>query len=283
MSTFVVLTLSFLTSIAVLALLSLGLAVVFTTRGIINLAHGEFVMIGAFTAVTLTHAGLPFVFSLIASAVVVGAFGWLLEISLVRRLDQRPTDCMLATWGVSLIVTQVAVLVFGTSPEGISIPLGSAQLGTFTIGLYNLVLIAVATASIVALALLLRRSRVGLFVRATGQSEVDASGLGVDTGRVRTLAFAGAAAFTGFAGGLLAPFLGVSPTMGTTFIAKAFMTVIVGGTDAVIGTAAASFTLGGAENILSTWYSPLIGQLGLLLLAVVIVRFAPRGLTGGRR
>jgi branched-subunit amino acid ABC-type transport system permease component len=279
----VVLTVSFLTGISVLALLSLGLAVVFTTRGIINLAHGEFVMMGAFTTVTLTRSGVPFVIALLAAAALLAVFGWVLEVTLVRRLDGRPTDCMLATWGVSLIVTQVAVLLFGTTPEGLSIPLGSIQVGAYTVAVYNLVLIAAAVVSIVVLALVLRRTSTGLFIRAAAQSEIDARTLGVDTRRVRTIAFTGAAAFTGFTGGLLAPFLGVSPTMGATFIAKAFMTVMVGGANAVVGTAAASFTLGGTDNILSTWQSPLVGTLALLLIAVVIVRFMPRGLTGGRR
>ncbi|MFC4946579.1 branched-chain amino acid ABC transporter permease [Pseudonocardia sp. GCM10023141] len=284
MADVVVLTVSFVTGISVLALLSLGLAVVFTTRGIINLAHGEFVMMGAFTTVTLTRSGVPFVIALLVAAALLAVFGWVLEVTLVRRLDGRPTDCMLATWGVSLIVTQVAVLLFGTTSEGLSIPLGSIQVGAaYTVGVYNLVLIAAAVVSIVVLALVLRRTRTGLFIRAAAQSEIDARTLGVDTRRVRTIAFTSAAAFTGFAGGLLAPFLGVSPTMGATFIAKAFMTVMVGGANAVVGTAAASFALGGTDNILSTWQSPLVGTLALLLIAVVIVRFMPRGLTGGRR
>lgn len=283
MTHLVVLLVSLLTSVAVLGLLSLGLAIVYTTRGVINLAHGEFVMLGAYTAVTMTNRGVPFVVTLLAAAILVACMAGVIDVTLIRRLDQRPTDCMLATWGVSLILAQVVVLVFGTTTEGLSIPLGSLSLGTYTVSTYSLVLIGSFAISLILLTLSLRRSRLGLFIRAASQSEVDANGLGVNTRRVKTLAFAGSGAFTGFAGGLLAPFLGVSPNMGQNFIAEAFMTVIVGGPDAVIGTAAAALTLGGTDNILSTWHSPLVGQLGLLLLAIIVVRFAPRGLTGHRR
>lgn len=283
MAHLLVLTVSFLTSVAVLGLLALGLAVVFTTRGIINLAHGEFIMVGAYTALKLTKAGLPFVVALLIAAAAVAVLGLLLDLLLIRRLDERPTDCMLATWGVSLILAQAAVLLFGTTTEGLPIPLGSAKVGEYTISLYNLVLIAVAVVSLGVLAVAFRRTRIGLFIRATAQSDVDARTLGVDTRRVRTIAFTASAAFTGFAGGLLAPFLGVAPSMGQTFIAKAFMTVIVGGGDAVLGTAAAALTLGGTDNVLSTWQSPLVGQIGLLVVATLIVRFAPRGLTGRSR
>jgi branched-chain amino acid transport system permease protein len=267
------------TNISVLLLLALGLAIVYGVRGIINLAHGEFVMLGAYIALRLNAHQIPFVLAVPLGAVAVGTLGLVVERLLIRRLYDRLTDCMLATWGLSLILVQLVVLQYGTTTTGLPFPLGSVGIGRYSVATYDLVIIALAAAALAAIFLLMRRTSFGLLARATARSTGMAEALGVDTARIDMFTFAAGSAAAGFAGALLSPFLGVSPTMGQNFIAKAFMTVLVGGADYVLGTVGAASLLGGFEAALAHWLAPVIGQVGLLLLAIVIVRFRPNGLT----
>jgi urea transport system permease protein len=268
-----------LTSVAVLLLLSLGLAVVFGMRRIINLAHGEFVMLGAYTALELTRQGVPFALTVPVAALALGAFGAGLERILIRRLYDRLVDCMLATWGLGLILIQAVTLTFGTTTTGLRIPLGSVTVGGDAIAVYDLVIIVVAALTLTATVALLAGTRLGLLMRATARSRSMAEALGVDTARMDMLTFALGAALAGVAGATLAPFLGIAPTMGQGFIADAFMTVIVGGATFLVGVPVASGVLGGVENVLSTNLSPVMGSVGLLLAAILIVRVRPGGLT----
>jgi urea transport system permease protein len=268
-----------LTAVAVLLLLSLGLGVVFGMRRIINLAHGEFVMLGAYAALELTRQGVPFGVTVPIAAVLLGALGAGLERVLIRRLYDRLIDCMLATWGLSLILIQTVTLVFGTTTTGLRIPLGSVTVGGDAIAVYDLVIVGVAGLTLVATIWLLVGTRLGLLMRATARSRPVAQALGVNTARMDTLTFALGAALAGLAGAVLAPFLGIAPTMGQGFIAEAFMTVIVGGGSFLVGVPAASGLFGGIENALSTAFSPVIGEVGLLAAAIIIVRILPGGLT----
>ena len=267
------------TSISLLLLLSLGLAIVFGMRGIINLAHGEFVMLGAYGAIQLDTNHVPFVLAIPLAAAGVGALGLVVERFLIRRLYDRLMDCMLATWGLSLILVQLVTLRYGATITGMPIPLGSLAVGRYTVLNYDLVLVGAAVAALASVFLVMRRTRYGLLARATARSTAMAESLGVDTSRIDMLTFTLGSATAGFAGALLAPFLGVSPTMGQNFIAEAFMTVIVGGADFIVGTAGAAALLGGVEGSLASWLTPVLGQVGLLLLAIVIVRLRPNGLT----
>ncbi len=274
---------SLLTSVAVLLLLSIGLAVIFGMRGIINLAHGEFVMVGAYAAVRLTQAHVPFALSVLLAGLMVAVLGVVVERLVIRRLYDRPLDCMLATFGLSLILVQVVTMLYGATTPGLGIPLGNIKIGSYTIGMYNLLLIVAAVLAVALVALWLKGTAFGLRARAVATSSGMAAALGTNTSLVDTGTFAVGSAFAGLAGGLLAPFLGVSPSMGQGFIGEVFMTVLVGGGNFLAGTPAAAGILGGTKNILSTNLSPVLGQAGLLLLAMVIVRFLPRGLARGLR
>ena len=271
------------TNVSVLLLLSLGLGVIFGMRGIINLAHGEFVMLGAYLTLTLTRAHFPLAVAVPVAAALVGVFGIAIERLVIQWLYDRLADCMIATWGLSLILTQAVVLIYGTTTEGIPTPLGSVQVGVFSFAVYNLLLIGLAALALLATLLVMRRTRYGLLARATTQSSTMAAGLGVNTAAVNMWAFGFGSLLSGFAGAVLAPFLGVAPTLGQNVIAKVFMTVIVGGPDFIVGTASAAGALGTVENVFSTTISPVIGQVALLLVAIVIVRVRPLGLTGGRQ
>ncbi len=271
--------LSFLSEIAVLVLISLGLAVLFGMMGIINFAHGEFLMFGAFGTLAGVRAGLPLALAMVASSAAVGAFGWLVERLLIRHLYGRLEDSMLATWGLSLIMSQGAVLVFGASTRGIATPGGSLDVGGYSIAWYSLVLVLAALVLLAAVYLVFTRTRYGVMARAAVQRPQMAAALGIDAGRVNALTFALGSALAGAAGALLAPVVGVMPSMGQAYIARAFMTVVVGGPGVISGTAAASLLLGGVENVVSYLSTPFFGQATLLLVAVLVVRLMPRGIS----
>lgn len=271
---------SALTNISVLVLLSMGLAVVFGTRGIINLAHGEFVMLGAYVTLRLTVAhGWPFVAAIVVATIALGLFGLAVERLIVRWLYGRIFDCMLATWGLSLILIQLVTNVYGSSVPGMAIPLGGFQIGRYTQSIYSAVLIGLAVVSVGVLYVIMRRSSFGLRSRATARAPAMAEAVGIDTARVDMLTFAIGSAAAGFAGAVLAPYLGVSPTMGQNVIAQVFLTVVVGGANFMVGMPLASVLLGGTGSALSSAFNAIVGQIGLLVVAIVVIRLLPNGLT----
>jgi branched-subunit amino acid ABC-type transport system permease component len=267
-------------SIAILALVSLGLAVMFGMMGIINLAHGEFLMFGAYVTLTLTRLHMPLWLAIPLAGLVVGMLGYAVERLLIRFLYGRLADSMLATWGLSLIMAQVTVLAFGPSTQGISTPLGSVSIDGYSFSLYAFVLIGSAVLLMALVYLMFTRTRYGVMARAAVQNPAMAAAVGINPRKLNALNFAFGAALAGWAGGLLAPMVGVMPSMGEAYIARAFMTVIVGGPGIITGTASASLLLGGIENVVSYLSTPFFGQGALLIVAIIAVRLLPTGISG---
>jgi urea ABC transporter permease protein UrtB len=267
-------------SIAVLVIVSIGLAVVFGMMGIINLAHGEFLMLGAYTTLVGVRAGLYLWLAMLLAAATVGVFGLIVERLLIRHLYGRLADSMLATWGLSLIMAQGMVLIFGPSTQGIATPTGNIQIGNYSVAYYSLVLVGTAVALLAIVFWVFTRTRYGVMARAATQVPEMAAAVGINPDLVNAGTFAFGSALAGAAGALLAPLVGVMPTMGQAYIARAFMTVIVGGPGVLSGTAAASVLLGGVENIVSYLSTPFFGQGALLVLAIVLLRVLPTGLSG---
>jgi branched-chain amino acid transport system permease protein len=267
-------------SIAVLVIVSIGLAVVFGMMGIINLAHGEFLMLGAYTTLVGVRAGLYLWLAMVLAAATVGVFGLIVERLLIRHLYGRLADSMLATWGLSLIMAQGIVFIFGPSTQGIATPTGSLQIGSYSVAYYSLVLVGAAVALLAIVFWVFTRTRYGVMARAATQVPEMAAAVGINSDRVNAGTFAFGSALAGAAGALLAPLVGVMPTMGQAYIARAFMTVIVGGPGVLSGTAAASMLLGGVENVVSYLSTPFFGQGALLVLAIVLLRVLPTGLSG---
>ncbi|MDP2084941.1 MAG: branched-chain amino acid ABC transporter permease [Gemmobacter sp.] len=274
--------LQLLYGIANLALISLGLAIIFGMMRVINLAHGEFLMLGGYTVVVSTNAGVNiWVAMLILAPLVVGIIGVVVERLLIRWLYGRMVDTLLATWGLSLLLIGVITSIFGASTAStISPPLGVVRIGQYAISGYELFLIAVTALLLGAVWLTLRFTQLGLLARGTMQNAQMASALGVSTNRIYMITFGLGAAVTGLAGGLLAPITGVLPTIGATYIAKAFITVISGGASILAGTAAGSVLLGGINGIFTFLSGPTFGEVALLLTAIVLLRLMPRGITG---
>jgi urea ABC transporter permease protein UrtB len=268
-------------SVATLVIISLGLAVIFGMMRVINLAHGEFLMLGAFAALTFGRLGLGIWPSVLLAPIPVGLFGLLVERLLIRFLYGRILDTMLATWGLSLILVQAMVLIFGPATHGIGEPLGHLRLGAYSVSQYSMLMIAVAALLLALVYVLFARTPYGLMARAATQNPEMASAVGIDIGRTNMVTFAVGSALAGAGGALLAPLAGVVPSMGQAYVAQAFMTVVVGGQGVLLGTSAAAGLLGSAYSLLSFVLTPFLGQAGLLLLAIVLVRLRPRGLSAG--
>lgn len=265
---------------AFLVIACAGLAVIFGMMGVINLAHGEFIMCGAYVTAMTSKAGVPLPLAMLCGAAVAGIIGMIVERLVVRHLYQRPLDSIIATWGLSLIATQGVLIVFGSTMQGVGTPLGSTEIGGRSYSAYRLVLMAAALALLAGLYLLFYRTRFGVIARATIQKPQMARALGVDVGRIYGLTFGLGAALAGFAGAFYAPTMTMVPTMGATFMVESFVTVVVGGADIFVGAAPAAAILAAFRTILTAWYGQLFGQIGLLIAVIIVIRVMPGGLSG---
>jgi branched-chain amino acid transport system permease protein len=265
---------------AFLVLAACGLAVIFGMMGVINLAHGEFIMCGAYVTAVTTRLGMPLPLAILAGAVAAGAVGIVLERLVIRHLYGRPLDTIVATWGVSLIATQGTLVLLGSTMQGVGTPLGSFALGGLSYSVYRFVLIGAALAVLAFLYIVFNRTKFGVLARATIQVPHMAESLGVDTRRVYSLTFGLGAALAGLTGGLYAPTMTMVPTMGATFIVEAFVTVVVGGADVFLGTAPAAAVLAIVKASLTSWQGQLFGQIGLLVAVVIVIRVLPKGIAG---
>ena len=268
-------------AVASLVIISAGLAVIFGMMKVINLAHGEFMMLGAYATIVAHKAGLNLWLAMfLVAPVAVGLIGVVLERLVIRRLYGRMVDTMLATWGLSLLLVGIVTSIAGNTTAGVSAPLGSFKIGAYSVSSYTLVIIAVAVVLALVIRWVLLRTAWGLIARGTMQKPDMANALGISPTRVYSVTFAVGAALSGLAGALLAPLTGVVPTMGGAFIAKAFITVIGGGPAILAGLVGAS-TLFGTINQLATFVTtPVFGEVALLFAAIVMLRLLPQGITG---
>jgi branched-chain amino acid transport system permease protein len=264
-----------------LALVSIGLAVIFGMMRVINLAHGEFIMLGGFAAIFSVQAGINiWIAMLVVAPLSVACLGIVIERLIMRHLYGRMVDTMLASWGLSLLLIGLATTLFGNRVVGIAAPVGSFKVGAYSLGGYDFVLVGVSALVFLTGYGLLRFTRIGLVARATMQNREMASSLGIEPARVYAVTFAVGAGLSGLAGGLLAPLSGVVPTMGVAYVAKAFITVITGGASVIAGTALSSALLGSINTVTTFLTTPVIGDVALLLAATIFLRLLPTGITG---
>jgi branched-subunit amino acid ABC-type transport system permease component len=268
-------------AIASLALISIGLAIIFGMMRVINLAHGEFLMLGGYAAIVATNHGISIWISmLVVAPVVVGLIGIVVERVIIRFLYGRMIDTMLATWGLSLFLVGLTTVIFGNTTVGISAPLGSFQIGAYRTSAYTLFVIAAAAVILFGVFAVMRFTRLGLIARGTMQNANMAAALGVNPPRVYAVTFGIGAALSGLAGGVLAPVSGVFPTIGVAYVAKSFITVIGGGAAILAGTASASALFGAINQVATYVTTPVFGEVALLAAAIVLIRLLPQGITG---
>jgi len=268
-------------AIASLALMSVGLAIIFGMMKVINLAHGEFLMLGGYAAIEANRLGLSiWIAMLVVAPIVVGAIGIIIERTIIRWLYGRMIDTMLATWGLSLFLVGLTTAVFGNTTVGLSAPLGSFEIGQYRTSAYTLFVIGVAVVVLGGVLAVLRFTKLGLIARGTMQNANMAAALGVNPSRVYSITFGVGAALTGLAGAVVAPVSGIFPTIGAAYVAKCFITVIGGGASIVMGATAASILFGAVNQIATYVTTPVFGEVALLAAAIVLIRLLPQGITG---
>lgn len=270
----------FMDSFAFLILSAIGLAIIFGMMRIINLAHGEFIMLGAYITTLSTAAGIPLPLAIILGSVGVGGFGLIVDRLVIRHLYGRPLDSVVATWGISLIMSQGVLILMGPSLQGMSSPLGSFVVGDISYSWYRLVLVLIACLLLILMYWVFMHTKFGLRSRATMQNEEIASSLGTNTTRMYTVTFIVGSMFAGLAGGLYAPTMSIGPTFGSGFLMESFVTVIVGGANPLIGTVVSGGALGVVNSGLSYVFGTFIGRVGLLIVAILFIRLWPSGFSG---
>jgi len=269
----------FADSFAFLVLCAAGLAIIFGMMGVINLAHGEFIMLGAYATAISAHLGIPLPLAMACGTVAAAGAGIILERLVIRHLYGRPLDSIIATWAISLIASQGMLIIAGPTIPGIATPLGSFAIGNLTFSTYRILLVGAALCVLGSLYYLFVHTRYGIYARATIQAPDMARALGLNTDIVYCATFGLGAGLAGLAGALYAPTMTLVPTMGAGFVIPAFITVIVGGGDVLTGTAPAAGILGIAQSALTFKYGTLIGQVGLLLAVILAIRVLPRGIS----
>jgi len=265
-------------NLAFLLFASLGLIVILGMINIINLAHGEFIMLGAYTFTFSYHAGMPFLLALVVATLAVGLFGMVVERLAIRRFYGDKLIALVATFGLSLILSQGTLLLFGPSEKSVPLPLGGFSYGPFSYSVYFLLLPVAALALIAALGLFFYRTRLGMEMRATMQNPEMARALGVRVDFIYSLTFGLGAGLAGLTGALYAPTTTVVPLFGQSFIAPAFITVVIGGgVNPLLG----ALSSGGFLSVITTPLSSAIGtyaaRIGLMLAALIIIRLLPDG------
>jgi branched-chain amino acid transport system permease protein/urea transport system permease protein len=269
---------------AILGLVAIGLAVIFGVRGVINLAHGELFVLGAYTTVWFDARGMSMWFGVVASPFVVGAIGWLLEAAVVRRLYTRPLDTLVATFGLSIIIRETIKLTFGKGSRNIPLPMSGQVdvLGT-AYPQYRLFLTATSAIILGAVAWLAVRTDIGVKVRAVIQRRSMAEAMGINSRRIDQGIFVMGAALAGFAGALMAPLITLNPEVGPTFLARSFLVVILGGIGSVLAAIGGAIVVGLGEGIISSYIRPVYAQMMLFVAAIVVLCVRPTGLFSRRR
>jgi urea transport system permease protein len=276
---------------SILLLAALGLAITYGLMGVINMAHGELIMIGAYATYVvqnLFRAYLPGAFDFYLLAALPAAFiasaatGMVMERTVIRFLYGRPLETLLATWGISLILIQAVRTIFGAQNVQVENPAwmsGGVELFSNLVLPYSrIVIIGFAAAVVMLIALLLTRTRLGLFVRGVTQNRSMADALGVPTGRVDTYAFGLGSGIAGLAGCALSQIGNVGPDLGQSYIVDSFMVVVLGGVGQLAGTVYAAMGLGIANKFLEAWSGAVLAKIALLVFIIVFIQKRPQGL-----
>jgi urea transport system permease protein len=275
---------------SVLLLAAIGLAITFGVMGVINMAHGEMVMLGAYTTFVVqelirsTHPAL-FDYSLFLAVplafCVAGLVGILIERGVIRFLYGRPLETLLATWGLSLILQQAVRTVFGPTNREVGNPSwmsGAFELGGLTITYNRMWIIAFTLAVFFLLLAILRFTRLGLEMRAVTQNRSMAANMGIRTGRIDALTFGLGSGVAGIAGVALSQIDNVSPNLGQSYIIDSFLVVVFGGVGNLWGTLVGAFTLGIANKFMEPVAGAVLGKILILVLIILFIQKRPRGL-----
>ncbi len=268
-------------AVASLILISAGLAIVFGMMKVINLAHGEFMMMGGYATITAVNLGINiYIAMLVIAPIVVGLIGLVVERLVIRHLYGRLVDTMLATWGLSLFFVGIVTMIFGNTTTGISTPIPGISIGDYQINGYNFFIVIISILLVLLIYFVLKGTRLGLIARGTMQRSDMAAALGYSPDRIYMATFFVGSALSGLAGAVLAPLVGLVPSSGGAYIAKAFITVISGGPSVIAGLISSGGFFGVVNQFFTFAISPVVGEVALLVSAVILLRLLPQGVTG---
>lgn len=269
--------------LATLALTTLGLAVVFGLLGVMNMAHGEFVMLGAYSVVTVQQWGWPIAAAFPLAVAVCAALGWVVERWLIRPLYSRPFDTLLATWALAMLMRKVVEAIWGRgfrnveSALTIALPLGGTSYPAYRLGL-----IALAVILLGGLFLWYRRSSAGLRVRAMTGNPMLAQALGIDTRRLASQTFIVGVVLAGASGVMLAPLVRIEPGIGVDYLLDAFFVLVVGGLGTFGGFAGGVGVIGGSQAVVSSIAGQTSGYAVVLVISILFLWLKPDGIFSRR-
>ncbi|MGV2979005.1 urea ABC transporter permease subunit UrtB [Camelimonas sp. ID_303_24] len=276
---------------SVFVLMALGLAIIYGQMGVINMAHGEFMILGAYVTYLVSRAfgELPhalfnvyFPVAMVAAFLAAGALGAFVEWALIRRLYKRPLDTLLATWGLSLILQQLYRTIFGAREVGVTMPewmMGSLKLSdTIEVPVNGILVMCIAVTISIAVGVMMYRSSWGRQVRAVMQNRMMAGAVGIDTERTDRLTFALGCGIAGVAGSAFTMIGSTGPSSGQLYIVDTFLVVVFGGAASLLGTIASAFTISQAQSILEFFLSGSMAKVLTLLTVVGILMLRPQGL-----
>lgn len=269
-----------LSNSAEMFLVVIGMVIIFGMLDVCNMAHGEFIMVGAYTTVVLyTRLHLPFAVSLVGSFIMAAVIGMALEFFVIRRLYGKVAETLLSTFALTYVFEQICRAIFGPEGQSVAVPLaGRLTIGEITIPYYDLFLILMAGVVLAVTLLLLYRTRFGVQLRAVTQNRSMTECLGINTRHIDRVTFAYGCGLAGLAGGLIAPVASVEPGMGGTYIVNSFMIAILGGVNSIIGSLFGSFVFEESETVMSGYMSQVTASLLVFMMVIIVMRFKPYGL-----
>ena len=271
--------LNYLYITAILGLVVLGLAVVFGLLGVMNMAHGEFVMLGAYSAVVVQAAGLPLALSIPLAIVAAGATGALVEWLVIRHLYHRPFDTFLATWGLAVLLREAIEALFGREYRSVDQLLpGTVDLGGIEYPVYRLVLLGFVIVAFACLMLWYRRSNAGARIKAMVSNPALAAAVGINTVRLARWTFVFGVSTAGLAGALLAPLVRVEPYMGLDYLLSSFFILVVGGLGTLEGMLLGSAVISGTDAVMSAVFDKTAGYISVLSISILFLWLRPHGL-----
>lgn len=267
--------------ILTLLLVSIGLVIIFGMMNVINMAHGEFFLLGAYSVVVVQSWGGPFWLALLTALVAVAIVGLIVEELVVSRIYHRVLDTILATWGVSLVIKQTIIIIFGPASQQVTTPLPDpAHFLGLVYPSYRLFIMAIAVVVAGLTFLVLYKTNFGLIARGVIANRNMADCLGLNTRRIDRATFAFGSGLAGLSGAIMAPLMSVDPQMGLGFFLPGFLSILVGGAGSPIGALWGSTFVGGAGSIISAIKTPVVSQIIIFSMAVVIIRIFPNGIAG---
>lgn len=270
---------------ALLLIYSLGVVVIMGHMSVVNMAHGECIMLGAYVCYYFnTVMGVAYLFSVLMAFCITAAFGFLVERLFIRRLYGKTAETLLATYALSLIIKQLINLICGSELKYVEIPFdGNIDLFGVAIPYYNIYILLITALIMLTTFVIFYKTPFGKKMRAVTGNRSMTECLGINTHAVDSLTFAYGVGLAGLAGAVIAPIRGVSPFMGASYITDSFMNVCVGGLQSLVGTTASSLLIGESTSILGGFWNEVNAKILVFLIVVVFIRFRPDGLVRKER